>query len=305
LKKGEFSLKKIDIHCHVYALTENSSRCLNVDTRRMSPEDQIEIFDKLNVEKGVILPLITSTHPDGLSVIENCRYIVDKYPDRFAWFCNFDPCSEGFGATIDLSKHIGQFKELGAKGVGEVTIPLYADSDVMDNLFYHCAECDMPVLIHIGTTLEEKYGIVDEKGLPRIERMLKKHKNLRIIGHSAAFWCEISENGYPDDRNGYPEGRVSDGRLASLFREYGNLYCDLSAGSGSNAMMRDREYAAKFLTEFADRIYYGTDVSDKMQTFQYVFDDFLTGLVTDKMISDEVYEKIVYKNATKLLGIEE
>ena len=135
--------------------------------------------------------------------------------------------------------------------------------------------------------------------------MLKKHKNLRIIGHSAAFWCEISENGYPDDRNDYPTGKVTDGRLAYLFREYGNLYCDLSAGSGSNAMMRDREYAAKFLTEFADRIYYGTDVSDKKQTFQYVFDEFLTGLVTDKLTNVDVYDKIIYKNAAKLLSIKE
>ena len=296
-------MKKIDIHCHVHAFSECSSGYQKSDIRRLSAEEQLEIFDKLNVEKGVILPLFESEQGKMSPSPESCKYIADKYPDRFAWFCNVDPRSENFDAKTDLSEYVGRFKELGAKGVGEITTPLYADSDIMDNLFYHCAECDMPALIHIGTSFEEMYGIIDDKGLPRIERMLKKHKKLRIIGHSAAFWCEISENGYPDDRNDYPTGKVKEGRIASLFREYGNLYCDLSAGSGSNAMMRDREYAAKFLTEFADRIYYGTDVSDKKQTFQYVFDDFLTGLVTDKMISNDVYEKIVYKNAAKLLDI--
>ncbi len=298
-------MKKIDIHCHVHALSEHSSKHHKSDVQGLSEEEQIGIFDKLNVEKGVLLPLFTPDNREWTSPSENCKYLVDKYPDRFAWFCNIDPCAEDFDAKTDLSEYIGRFKEMGARGVGEITTPLYADSDIMDNLFYHCAECDMPALIHIGTSFDEKYGIIDEKGLPRIEKILKKHKSLRIIGHSAAFWCEISENGYPDDRNDYPQGKVFDGRLASLLREYGNLYCDLSAGSGSNAMMRDREYAAKFLTEFADRIYYGTDVSDKRQTFQYVFDDFLTGLVADKMISTEIYQKIVYKNAEKLLGIKE
>ncbi len=69
-------------------------------------------------------------------------------------------------------------------------------------------------------------------------------------------------------------------------------------------MMRDSEYAANFLTEFSDRIYYGTDVCSAKQTFQYEFDDFLKGLVRDNMISEDTYVKIIRKNARKLLGLE-
>ena len=83
------------------------------------------------------------------------------------------------------------------------------------------------------------------------------------------------------------------------------FWSDLSAGSGKNAMMRDPEYAAKVLTEFSDRIYYGTDVCAVSQTFQYRFDEFLTGLMTDKMITEDTYAKIVRKNAAKLLEINE
>ncbi|MBQ6698174.1 MAG: amidohydrolase family protein, partial [Oscillospiraceae bacterium] len=82
-----------------------------------------------------------------------------------------------------------------------------------------------------------------------------------------------------------------------------NLSCDLSAGSGANAMMRDPEYAAKFIEEFSDRIYYGTDVCNVNATFQYDFDMFLTKMMEDKMISRENYEKIIRKNAEKLLGL--
>lgn len=67
---------------------------------------------------------------------------------------------------------------------------------------------------------------------------------------------------------------------------------------------RDPEYAAKFLTEFSDRIYYGTDVCSAKQTFRYELDDFLKKLVSDNMISKDTYEKIIRKNAIKLLKLE-
>ena len=134
--------------------------------------------------------------------------------------------------------------------------------------------------------------------------MLKKHPDLKLIGHSAAFWSEISSDITQEERNGYPKGKVTEGRMPKLMREYGNLYCDLSAGSGSNAMMRDPEYAARFIEEFADRIYYGTDVCAANATFQYDFDDFLTKMVNDGMISTTNYEKIIRKNAEKLLGLD-
>ena len=102
------------------------------------------------------------------------------------------------------------------------------------------------------------YGIIDELGLPRLEKMLKKHPKLKIFGHSQCFWSEIGENS-EELRNTYPEGKVKNGRLPELLRKYENLYCDLSAGSGANALMRDREHAARFIEEFSDRLLYGCD----------------------------------------------
>ncbi len=43
-------------------------------------------------------------------------------------------------------------------------------------------------------------------------------------------------------------------------REHPNLHGDLSAGSGHNALARDLDYAARFLEEFQDRLYFGTDI---------------------------------------------
>ena len=134
--------------------------------------------------------------------------------------------------------------------------------------------------------------------------MLKKHPNLQFIGHSQCFWSEFRSGVTEATRSQYlSPGKIKEGRVQQLMREYGNLYCDLSAGSGMYALMCDPEYTAKFFEEFSDRIYYGTDVCRVHQTFQYDMDAFLTNMVTTGMLRLENYEKIIRKNAEKLLGL--
>jgi len=86
-------------------------------------------------------------------------------------------------------------------------------------------------------------------------------------------------------------------------RELPNLYCDLSAQSGSNAMMRDSAYAVKFLEEFQDRILYGCDITSVKSRYPYAFADFLEELYRNQRISPAVYEKICRYNAVKLLKL--
>lgn len=296
-------MKKIDIHCHATAFPDYQPGWKN-GLRFLSDTEQLEVLDKLNVEKGVLLPIIAPDAQWMTMSNQEAKLLADKYPDRFVWFCNVDPRQAGYSENADLEFLINRYKDMGAKGLGELTTPLDADHPMMQNLFAACERTNMPVLIHIAPQHGGTYGIVDEPGLPRIEKMLKKYPNMKMIGHSAAFWCEISDCP-PELRNDYPTGKIEkDGRLAELLRECPNLYCDLSAGSGSNAMMRDPEYAAKFLTEFADRIFYGTDVCNVNNVFQYAFDEFLIGLVDSGKLSQENYEKIIRLNAVKLLGLE-
>lgn len=297
-------MKKIDLHTHLTLYPDLVPTRLN-GSRFLCAEEQLEVHDKLNVELGVILPLIAPEAQWMTMSNEEAKIISDRHPDRFTWFCNVDPRQGSYRADVDLGHIISHYKELGAKGLGELTTTLYADDPMMDNLFSHCEQLDMPVLIHIAPQVGGCYGIVDELGLPRIEKMLKKHPDMKLIGHSAAFWSEISDGLLQEKRNGYPKGKVTEGNLPRLLRDNGNLYCDLSAGSGSNAMMRDPEYAAQFMAEFSDRIFYGADVCSVSNTFQYDFDAFLTKMVSDGMLSQENYEKIIRKNAVKLLGLPE
>ena len=297
------SVKKIDIHAHASAFPQYAPPHPAVGLSMVSAEDGIDFYDKLNIEKGILLPLSAPEAQPQIMTSEACKWIVDQHPDRFDWFCGVDPRMMQYSPKSDLSHLLNHYKALGAKGVGELTATLPADSPMMDNLFHHCEECDMPVMIHIAHKLEDCYGILDDKGLPRIERMLKKHRNMKLIGHSQSFWAEISGTLTEEERSGYPTGKVTEGTLTRLMREYDNLYCDLSAGSGYNAMSRDPEFTARFVEEFADRIMYGVDICHRTNVHPYKMDAFLTKMVQDGYISFTNYKKIVRENAIRILKL--
>ena len=295
-------IKKIDIHAHVTMFKEFSMPSRGTGEPMVSVPELFGFYERLNVEKGVLLPIVSQDGHIRTYSNEEIACVASQYPERFVWFCNVDPRAGNNTPDYDLGYLLEFYKSKGAKGVGELTANIYADDPRMDNLFSYCAALKMPVTIHISPSLGGYYGIVDDLGLPRIERMLKKHPDLIILGHSQPFWAEMGEL-TPENRNTYPTGRVKEGRLPWLLREYGNLYCDLSAGSGSNALMRDREYAARFIEEFADRLYYGCDVCAVCNTHPFGFDAFLTDLRNTGEISEENYRKIVRENAVRLLGL--
>ena len=298
-------IKKIDIHAHIIVSPEWTPPSPGSNQRMLTPEELIEMYDRLDIERGVLLPIIS---PEGQTVTlsnENAIYAAKKYPDRFSWFCNVDPrMLVNNAGKPNLSHMLEYYKSLGAKGLGEFTSNMYVDDPQMDNLFYHCEETGMPVLFHVSPAVGFHYGIVDELGLPRLEKMLKKHPNLQFIGHSQPFWSEMSADNTVEIRNGYPKGKVIPGRLIHLMREYGNLSCDLSAGSGTNALTRDPENAVAFLTEFQDRIYYGCDICAASNTHPFEFRKFFDGLRESGAISETVYRKIARDNCARLLGLE-
>ena len=69
--------------------------------------------------------------------------------------------------------------------------------------------------------------------------------------------------------------------------------CDISAGSGCNALRRDPEFAVKFLTAYQDRVLYGRDYFDNQHQ------EFLESID----LPDDIREKIYHKNAEKVLKL--
>lgn len=288
-------MKKIDIHAHT-SMWENSQ--IRPGIAYATPEQIKEAYDEIGIDKGFILPLISPEATSSIHTTEEMEFISNKYPDTFYWFCNLDPRMGEYNTNTDFSQLIEPYKKRGAIGLGELTSNLYIDDPLMDNLFYHCAQCDMPVTIHISSKVGNSYGIVDDLGLPRLEKMLKKHPKLKILGHSQCFWSEISDNVNNENRNGYPTGKVKNGRVTELMREYPNLYCDLSAGSGYTAMSRDPEFTYKFIEEFSDRLLFGTDIVRAGQGSP--LSSWLDEAYENGCITGENYYKVCRGNAINL-----
>ena len=177
-------IKKIDIHAHATGFPQFAPAHPGSGYRMVCAEEVIGFYDKLNIEKGLLLPLI-SPEAQWLQIgVEETKTVADSHPDRFVWFCNVDPRAAQNSPEADLSYLLEHYKRLGARGVGELTSNIYADDPKMDNLFTHCEKQKMPVTIHIAPEPSGYYGIVDDPGLPRLEKMLKKHPDLVILGHS-------------------------------------------------------------------------------------------------------------------------
>ncbi|NLD88535.1 MAG: amidohydrolase family protein [Clostridiales bacterium] len=293
-------VKKIDIHVH----TISSRGILRKNGNTFAlPHELREMYDKIGVEKGVLLPIIKPEQSLELNTNREIRDIVKANPESFAWFCGIDPRQGNNAPDTDFSYMLEYYKSEGAKGVGEMLANIYFDDERVFNFFHHCEKCNMPVIFHIGN-LGRDYGLVDEFGLPRLEKALKTFPKLRFLGHSQKFWAEISGDLTPEQRDGYPTGKVTPGgRVVELMRNYPNLYGDLSAGSGYNAVSRDPEFGYGFIEEFQDRLYYGTDICDPANITNPMLKlaSFLDEGVTQGKISQAAYEKVSRINALKLL----
>jgi predicted TIM-barrel fold metal-dependent hydrolase len=297
-KEHVANTKKIDIHIHT--VTKKGPERLG-GGYFATPEEIKPIYQRLGIRKGVILPLLQAECCTQMQSNEEAYEIVRRDPDLFAWFCNIDVRVEKNSPTTDLSRYINHYKKYGAKGIGETFFNLAFDHPMVDNLFYHSGECDMPVLIHIASQLGGRYGIYDKLGLPLLERTLSQFPRARIIAHSTCFWSHIGTDVTQETMERYLGGKVTPGRVCELMKSYQNLFCDLSAGSGQAAITRDYEFGCWFLNEYADRIYFGTDICDPTNRTillsHWLDEAFIRGDLTQ-----ETYDKISYQNAEKLLA---
>ena len=294
-------MKKIDMHVH--SILKKGVERLNGGGWFTTPDELRAMYDQLGIEKGVQLPVHAPEWGTHLITNEESYELATRFPETYYWFCNVDPRWGNNTPTCDLSHFLLYYKNLGAKGVGEITSNLYVNDPMMENLFFHCEKCGMPVLFHIGNKGGD-YGMVDDLHLPRLERALGKFPKLLFIGHSQKFWAEISGDCTEELRAGYPKGPVRPGgRVVELMRKHENLHADLSAGSGCNAVMRDPDFGYKFIEEFQDKLYFGTDICDPRNITNPMLrlSGWLDEGVEQGRISRAAYERVCRLNALKVL----
>lgn len=293
----------IDLHCHAYLNPLIPKR--PGAGPFLSSDEQVRLMDEKGIHKAVILPLNSPEAPGEKQSLGEILAICDRHPGRFIPFCNVDPRiarRPGDATPDDYRFILGQHQEHGCKGLGELTARIPWDHPQMLMLLQACEELHLPVLFHTITPEVNNYGVLDEMGMPLFEKVVSRFPSLPFIGHSPGFWNEISGRLTVAEKNGYPKTPVEPGgRLVELLREHTNIWCDISAGSGLNALTRDPDHAYRFLDEFQDRVCLGLDQNNAdrdMPHLQWLRDERAAGT-----IAPEVFEKIVWRNADSLLGL--
>ena len=289
----------IDIHAHV---TYFGGPPRLDGTRNLTPEGLIEIYDRLGVDRAVLLPNIGPEHSFCVRTSEEVLHVCREFPDRYIPFCSVDPRALTNTSDAPLGHLLEYYRDNGCRGVGEVTANLPIEDAFVQNLFKCSAAAGLPVTIHMAPQVGGFYGLVDEPGLPGLRATLERHPTLTVLGHSQMFWAEMAPLREGADRFRYPDTPIDEeGATVRLLRDCPNLVGDLSANSGLNALRRDEAYAVGFLNEFQDRLCFGLDICQPKSPTGLV--DLLKRFRQEGKISEDVYRKVTVDNATCLLGL--
>ena len=289
----------IDIHAHTRRIPGPPR---GDGTSYATPEQLLRRYDAIGVEAAVLLPGVSPECGYVPQSNEEVLEIAAAHPRRFIPFCNVDPRAMTNSPDAPLGELLRHYRARGCKGVGEVTANLPLLDPLVQNLFRQVEEARLPLTFHLAGQLGGTYGLYDEPGLVQLAECLRRFGELKFLGHSQPFWAEIGQLERPEDRLGYPAYPVrAEGAVPKLMRRHPNLYGDLSANSGHNALARDLDYAARFLDEFQDRLLFGTDICAPETPTPLV--DTLGKLKDAGRISETVFHKIARQNAVKLLNV--
>ena len=299
----------IDIHAHAYRYP------CDIQQRFHTAEELIATWDRYGIDKGCVLPIVSpeiylpQSNEDILDMAE-------KYPDRIIPFCNVDPRALLNSPNAPLDTVLQYFKDRGCKGIGEVMPNMELMDPMVQNLFKCAEKVGLPLTYDGSDQKTGDFGLYDDPGLPQLEHTLQRYPGLKILGHGPVFWAEIAKLETPGERsfimkNGEigqvgilpPSPVKEEGVVPKLMRRYENLLGDLSDGTAYNALARDEVYGPKFMEEFQDRLFFGSDFC----YYQSEID--LPALMIrwkdEGKISETVFNKIARENAIKLLGLED
>ena len=212
---------------------------------RPSPEANIAHLDGSGISNAVALARANSA--------EAMQALQSKYPGRFlAWFASTDITKP------DAAEVLTKAVKSGAVGLGEIKFHVEAAGPELRRMYQLAAELNIPILIHFQEVPHTPTEGVFSTGFKNFEAMLKAYPKTRFIGHADAFWANVSAD-YANE-TAYPTGPIKRGGVTDkLLADYSNLYGDLSANSGNNALSRDPGFTADFLARHQDKLIFGSD----------------------------------------------
>ena len=283
-------MKKIDVHVHLGKLLYSRPQ--------LAARDVLRMMDSLDVQKACIMAVDSPEELDYYFTSDQVLRACKRHPDRLIPFCNIDPRHQEPVAhhkipAFDPFPYIERFVEQGAKGFGEVLVGLPLDDDRMLRIYDACGRLGLPVLIHM-----DQYRGLDGVGLPRLEKMLQQFPDTVFIAHAQHWWSEISADVTEADFCDYPARPVvPGGRVEFLLQTYKNIYGDLSANSGRNALLRDPAFTPGFFERNQDKLLYGSDLVSRGQVLRN--HDAIDQINVDKRVKEKIY----FRNSARLFKV--
>ena len=257
----------------------------------------------LGVTKTILLPAgrpvrSASTH-EGVSngLQANCLGNEACYQFAKANRRNFNFGANEVPDVADATKEIEKYLKLGGVVIGEQKFGIECDSQEMQKIYQLAADYHVPVLMHWQVKM---YNY----GFERFYKMLEKYPRTMFVGHAQTWWANIDKAYQDDASNLYPKGKVTAGGITDRYlRDYPNMYGDLSAGSGLNALTRDEEHSREFIARHQDKLIYGSDCNDLAGTVPAC-----QGLQTIQTVrrlapSKKIERKLLYANAKRVFRL--
>jgi predicted TIM-barrel fold metal-dependent hydrolase len=211
---------------------------------RRTLEANVAHMDGCGVRACVLLARDTS----GPAV----RSISAAHPGRFAWAAATDI------AAPDAEARLTAAAKAGASAFGEMKFHLAADAPEFQRVYALAGEMSVPILVHFQEVEHFAGEGLWATGFKQFEAMLKKFRDTMFIGHADAFWANVDAK-YAE-KEAYPTGPIARGGITDkLLGDYANLFGDLSANSGNNALSRDPSFTPDFLRRHQDKLQFGSD----------------------------------------------
>ena len=272
----------IDFHVHMGNLFRDKHPWSELSVHQL-----VDHMNRHNIDVGVLLPCESPEAAPGYFLTEHALAARDMYPDRLIAFVSVDPRMPRYLEQIEVF-----VKHHGCRGFGELINSLAFDDPRNKAIYAKCDEYGLPLVFEIN-----KDYCYDDTKLSRLEACLKEFPNVKFCGHGPGFWAAIS--GDYDARGGYPTGPVvPGGPVDRLLGEYDNLYADISARSGYNALTRDPEFTKGFVERHWSKLLFGSDIMGPGWDIPQL------RWLEEMELSSEIKWAIAEGNARRILGLD-
>ncbi len=211
------------------------------------------------------------------------------HPGEYFYFANEVPNLPGARAEIE------KYLKRGALGIGEQKFHVDCDSPAIELVAELAQEFKAPVLMHFQHNVYNLH-------IERMHKTLEKFPQVKFIGHAQTWWSNIDKN--CDQKTLYPLGKVTPGGITDiLLTEHPNMYGDLSAGSGLNALNRDQDFTRGFLERHQDKLLYGSDCNDSIGRGPGCQGARTIAAVRELAPTKAIERKLLYGNAKRMFGL--